>query len=161
MRYCQKHPKVETALGCSRCDTSICPKCMISGSVGYLCPSCASVGKDPLFVIPLWRLALGIFVGLAAGTILGILLQQVGFYVFFIGAMIGGSFGQLVLYITGGKRGHRVEWLTGGTIIVGAVISTFLNGAFDRYLARPTDAVIFVVAVAITTGAAISRVRRW
>jgi hypothetical protein len=161
MRYCQKHPKVETALSCSRCETPICPKCMISAPVGYLCPTCASVGKDPLFLIPLWRMGLAIFVGLVAGTLLGLLLQQIGFYIIFAGTIIGGLFGQLVLWTTGGKRGHRVEWIAGGSIVIGAGISLLVDGEFDRYIRNPTSGVIFLFAVVVTAGAAIARLRRW
>jgi uncharacterized membrane protein len=138
MRYCQKHPKIETMLGCSRCDTSICPKCMVSGSVGYLCPTCAAVGKDPLFTIPLWRLGLTIVAGLLAGL-----------------------FGQLVLYTTGHKRGRRVEWLTGGSLLGGAVLSTLVNGQWERYLHNPISAAMFLLAIFVTCGAAIARVRHW
>jgi hypothetical protein len=161
MRYCQKHPKIETALGCSRCDAAICPNCMVSGSVGYLCPECAAVGRDPLFLIPLWRLGLTIFVGLIAGTLLGFILQQIGFMVILVGGVIGGFFGQLVLYTTGGKRGHRVEWLTGGSIVLGALISVFVTGNGEEYLASPMRGAMFLLAIIVTAGAALARVRRW
>ena len=161
MPYCQKHPKIETALSCSRCDTPICPKCMISGSVGYLCPTCAGVGKDPLFNIPLWRLALTLFVGLLAGTLLGFILQSIGYYIIFAGTIIGGLFGQLVLYLTGSKRGKRVEWLTGGSLVIGAILSTLPNARWEIYFHNPLSGALFLLAIILTAGAAIARVRRW
>lgn len=38
---CARHSKVQTALRCSRCETPICPKCMVQTPVGLRCPDCA------------------------------------------------------------------------------------------------------------------------
>ncbi len=40
--YCARHPQIETGLRCGRCDTPICPRCMIHGAVGIRCPDCAA-----------------------------------------------------------------------------------------------------------------------
>lgn len=39
--YCARHKTVSTRVRCSRCETPICPKCMVPGAVGYVCRSCA------------------------------------------------------------------------------------------------------------------------
>ena len=36
---CAEHPDVETGLRCGRCETPICPKCMIMTPVGARCES--------------------------------------------------------------------------------------------------------------------------
>lgn len=40
--YCARHPQVETMLRCGRCDTPICPRCMVHSGVGIRCPDCAA-----------------------------------------------------------------------------------------------------------------------
>ncbi|HEX2914551.1 MAG TPA: B-box zinc finger protein [Chloroflexia bacterium] len=40
--YCARHPEVETGLRCGRCDTPICPRCMVHADVGIRCPDCAA-----------------------------------------------------------------------------------------------------------------------
>jgi hypothetical protein len=40
--YCARHPKTETLLRCGRCDTPICPRCMVHAGVGIRCPDCAA-----------------------------------------------------------------------------------------------------------------------
>lgn len=40
--YCARHPTTETMLRCGRCDTPICPRCMIHSGVGIRCPDCAA-----------------------------------------------------------------------------------------------------------------------
>lgn len=40
--FCARHPQTETGLRCGRCDTPICPRCMVHSSVGIRCPECAA-----------------------------------------------------------------------------------------------------------------------
>lgn len=40
--FCQAHPKVETRLSCSHCETPICPKCMVVCEVGVKCRKCTT-----------------------------------------------------------------------------------------------------------------------
>ena len=42
MTLCVNHPSIETNVRCSRCEEYICVNCMITASIGYQCPSCAS-----------------------------------------------------------------------------------------------------------------------
>jgi hypothetical protein len=38
---CARHPKVETALSCGRCETPVCPKCLVHAEVGIRCLKCS------------------------------------------------------------------------------------------------------------------------
>ncbi len=40
--FCARHPETETMLRCGRCNTPICPRCMVHGAVGIRCPDCAA-----------------------------------------------------------------------------------------------------------------------
>jgi len=44
---CARHPKVETDLFCARCETPVCPKCLVHAEVGVRCRKCGP--KRPLF----------------------------------------------------------------------------------------------------------------
>lgn len=71
---CAIHRNVETHLRCSRCGTSICPKCLVSTATGAQCPRCGQAGgrraggPNPLRA-PAGG-ALGFGVGMAGGAVL-------------------------------------------------------------------------------------------
>src|SRR4051794_6335365 len=73
---CARHPGVETVLRCGRCETPICPKCLISTPVGARCPTCAQVKRFALSLKPA-ELAKSIAFGLgvaAIGSIIALFL---------------------------------------------------------------------------------------
>ncbi len=50
---CYYHPNTETALRCSTCEKSICPKCAILTPTGYRCKDCVR-GQQKVFETALW-----------------------------------------------------------------------------------------------------------
>ena len=42
MDRCYRHPQVETAINCTRCNRPICIACMVNAPVGYQCPDCVA-----------------------------------------------------------------------------------------------------------------------
>jgi hypothetical protein len=38
---CARHPNTETQLSCGRCETPVCPKCLVHAEVGIRCQTCA------------------------------------------------------------------------------------------------------------------------
>ena len=44
-KICYYHPDTKTRLGCSSCGRPICPKCVVSAPIGYICPDCAGQNK--------------------------------------------------------------------------------------------------------------------
>jgi hypothetical protein len=60
---CARHPRTQTDLTCGRCDTPICPRCLVHTEVGIRCPKCAPRSRSHvltsllgwLVLFPLWR----------------------------------------------------------------------------------------------------------
>jgi hypothetical protein len=134
---------------------------MVPGAVGMLCKECAALGKSPLFTLSPARWALSVLTALVVGTLIGLVLQYGGFFLFFVGPVIGGFYGQLVLRATGSKRGWKVELLTGGSIVVGAILAAFITHYGNHLLRNPAAGAFFLVAVAITVVAAVAKIRYW
>ncbi len=155
---CARHPKVETALSCGRCDTPICPDCAVSAPVGMRCPACASQRSSPLYQVRPERFVLAAVAGIAAGTAAGFVLQFIGFFILFVAPLIGGLLGEVVLRATGRKRGPRLEFLAGASVIVGAGLSVVLSGNYGVFF-NPFQLVFFLLAVGLTTAAAVGKIR--
>ncbi len=164
---CAKHPKVETALSCSRCGTPICPACAVSGAVGMLCPSCGSNRASHLYQVQPGRFVLAAVVGLAAGTIVGLGLQMVSgtfvLFLLFAASAIGGGVGELILRITGRKRGPKIEFLAGLSVVGGALLSLFIQYgtqlSFGLLAARGYYLIWFAIATVLMAAAAVGKIK--
>jgi hypothetical protein len=66
--HCARHPNTETVLRCGRCETPICPKCLVPTPVGARCPTCAQVKRFALLVKPR-ELALSVLYGISAAAV--------------------------------------------------------------------------------------------
>jgi hypothetical protein len=112
--YCPRDPGIETALRCSRCETPICPKCLIQTPVGARCRDCARMGKSPVYTLSPAHMAraaaAAIVGGVAMGLIWGFVLLpfSIGFFSIFLGAGLGYAFTRMMEFATGRKRGPVV-----------------------------------------------------
>lgn len=111
---CPRDPGTETALRCSRCDTPICPKCLIQTPVGARCRDCARLSKNPIYTLTTQgKLRAGgaaLIGGVAMGLIWGLVLYQFSFGLFsiFLGIGLGWAFTKAMDFATGRKRGPMV-----------------------------------------------------
>ena len=132
--YCYRHPKVETAVSCGKCDRPLCPRCMVPGPAGMRCPDCASLRKTALYRITPARLALAVAAGLATGTVGAFLMTSLGFFVFFLGPLYGGAVAEAVLRAAGRKRGPALEVIGVGSIVAGGLLAlALLSGGFHGF----------------------------
>ena len=68
---CGRHRGVHTTLRCGRCDTPICPQCLVHAAVGIRCPDCGRPQRLPAFDVSGGRLALALIVSVATGLVGG------------------------------------------------------------------------------------------
>jgi hypothetical protein len=76
MLRCARHPKTETVLRCGRCETPICPRCLVATPVGARCPSCAGVKRFATLLKPV-ELARAVGFGLAVAAVGTLILNFV------------------------------------------------------------------------------------
>jgi hypothetical protein len=120
---CARHPGTETVLRCGRCETPICPRCLVGTPVGARCPTCAGVKRFVLMTKPaelLRAIAFGIAMA-AAGTVLYTFVNE---FVRFPGPLIGfaivGFFvGQAVSFGANGKRARELAPIAVVCLFVG------------------------------------------
>jgi hypothetical protein len=65
---CARHPNTETVLRCGRCETPICPRCLVATPVGARCPTCAQVKRFSMLLKPA-DLARAVGYGVLVGAI--------------------------------------------------------------------------------------------
>jgi hypothetical protein len=123
--FCSTHPKVETYLRCGRCDTPICPRCLIQTPVGARCRACARLRRLPIYDVGPRLLLRGAAAGLAAATFGGsIVFLAMGFLPFLIGVLIVGAlFGygvsEVVSLAANRRRGASLFWTTAVALVLG------------------------------------------
>jgi hypothetical protein len=116
--YCARHPHVETVLRCNRCDTPICPRCLVQTPVGAKCPTCANVSRLPTVdvkpVVFLQGLGAAVLSGAAVGAIWGYLSKGnggvVGFILIFVAMGMGWAVSEAISAATNRRRAtaHRL-----------------------------------------------------
>ncbi|MCZ2108988.1 MAG: hypothetical protein LC118_05385 [Dehalococcoidia bacterium] len=144
---CPRDPGVETALRCSRCDTPICPRCMVQTPVGARCKPCARIVKSPVYVLngtnALKAAGVALVGGVVIGLVWGLILAQVavGFLSFFLGAGLGYVFVRMLDFATRRKRGPAV---------IGFAVAGILIAWGIQFAIVPHQAIAFsLVAVGV------------
>lgn len=172
---CAAHPSVETYLRCGRCETPICPRCMIQTPVGARCRACANIKKLPMFQVgPLGYLrAVGGALGAAIGGALALRLLQVmvpalGFLGILLMVGLGYIVGEATSLATGRKRGTALGIIAAVALPVGLIVaraSIFVVGGADPLLgilvaaASLLSPIWTLLAVAVGAFVAYTRVR--
>ena len=136
---CARHPNAETALRCSRCETPICPKCLIQTPVGARCRDCAQLAKSPIYTVSgqyLARaIAAGVIGGVAMGLIWGFASRAVpgiavgGIFVSLIlGAALGFGFTRIMELAVNRKRGPVIVGCAMGGIGLATLVQILIAG---------------------------------
>jgi hypothetical protein len=157
---CARHPDVETALSCGRCETPICPRCAVFTDVGARCPTCAPVRKLPQYEVGFLYALRGALAALAAGAAVGavwglLLPGRVGFLGLFFAAFIGYVVAQAVSSAAGQKSGTLLAGIAAGGVICAYLARNAVIG--DGLV--PSDDLYGYIAVVIGGAVAIGRLR--
>ncbi|MBI4216901.1 MAG: hypothetical protein HY687_05890 [Chloroflexi bacterium] len=111
---CARHPEVETTLRCSKCETPICPKCLVYTHAGARCPACAQMRRSPPYDPTLRHYLAAAGASLGLGPLLGAawaFLPAGDFFSLILGAGLGYALGEAVSLATNRKRGRGLQAL--------------------------------------------------
>jgi hypothetical protein len=126
--FCARHPNVETALRCSKCETPICPRCLVPTPVGARCPDCAQIRRIPTYNISREIYARAIGAAAVGGIVLGgvwafldpltygLLLAALA------GLALGYGIGGLISFATGRRAGPPLQAIAVGGVLLAYVI---------------------------------------
>ena len=116
---CAAHPDVETALRCGRCDTPICPRCLVMTPVGARCRNCAQLRRNPVYDVGPIYLLRATAAGLAVATIGS---YVVPFIPFFGLMLLGLAVGEAVTRAANRKRGTTLAVVAVASIVIGVIV---------------------------------------
>ena len=131
---CAKHPGVPTNLRCSRCDTPVCPRCLVHAAVGIRCRECGKGTVPPTYRVPASSLVLGVVtavvLGLVGGLALGIFVRPFGDLPHLV-TLVGLGFGlsEAVGLAAGRKRGPRIQVVAAAGVVFAGLISAAISVA--------------------------------
>lgn len=148
---CARHPTVETVLRCSKCETPICPRCLVQTPVGARCPQCAQLRRPPPYDVtwPLYiRAALA---SLAVSVVGGVVWANLPlFFPFFqdvlVAMGIGYALGATVSWAARLKRGTGLQVIAGAGVTFAWALMLAMRGG-GTFLAL--FALILGIALAI------------
>jgi hypothetical protein len=141
---CARHPNTETVLRCGRCETPICPRCLVPTPVGARCPNCAQVKRFSTLLKPA-ELARAFGFGLivsAVGTVVLTFIPLLGLFGY---AALGFGVGEAVSV---GANRKRVRELA--PIAVACLFLGFYLGVVGLLVARGLPLSLGVVLRPIT-----------
>lgn len=156
--FCARHPTVETYLRCSRCETPICPRCLVQTPVGARCRDCAKISRLPTIDVTPVYFARGMTAALVSGLIVGAAWAFVTptlysfIFALLIGAGIGWAVSESVSLATNRKRGLGLQICAGMGVVIAFLFQEFLS---DRSFIPDTHIMAAVVGVLV----AISRLK--
>ncbi len=160
--YCFYHPDTPTALHCNRCGKPICPKDAVRTPVGYRCKDCVRQQQDVFFNAMPIDYVIAALVSLPAGYLAQRIAPQFGFFIIFIGPLLGGLVGE-VIWRASRKRRGRYTWI--------AALAGLSIGALAAALPKLEIALAFgggitvllwdVVFFALMAGSVVARLRFW
>ena len=114
---CTAHPQVETELRCGKCETPICPRCLVQTPVGARCKPCANLRKPVIYSVPplilLRGVGMAVAVAIAIGLLWGYLLPHAatsfGFLILFPAAGYGWLVAEAMGRVTNRRRGPGLQ----------------------------------------------------
>ena len=153
---CARHPDVETVLACGRCETPICPRCLVYAPGGTRCPTCAAIGRPAMYILGPLDYARGgvtaIVVGAALGFVGAVLIRPTPAFGLFtlLFAMLGGygagvAAAEALNLTMGRKRGREVQWIAAATIVIAVVARFVLAGAPIQFALRDISGLMMAV----------------
>lgn len=122
--YCARHKDTPTKLRCGRCDTLVCPKCMVHGPVGVRCTDCGKPAALPIYQVStpllLRAIAASVVIGVAGGLALLIVRALIfGLFYLIASAGLGYVVSEGTSYAANRKRGRTLAIVAASGALIG------------------------------------------
>src|SRR5688572_5881248 len=119
---CARHPGVETYLRCSRCDTPICPSCLVQTPVGARCRDCAGLRRLPTFHASKTLLVRAFLAAGVTGAVGALVIDLLRGFGFVLTIVLGLLLAEAVSWAANRRRGPYFAWCAAGGAVIGMVL---------------------------------------
>lgn len=119
---CYRHPDRETELRCNRCDRYICPSCAVRTPTGYRCPECIREQKKVFNTAQVQDYALGFIVAGVVSYLGGLVLSNLGFFVFFLSPVAGIAAAESVRWVVQKRRSKTLFQVATAGVVAGGLV---------------------------------------
>jgi hypothetical protein len=160
--FCQRHPSVESVLRCGRCETLICPRCLVFTPAGTRCPDCAQLRRPPMYELAATDYlraggtagGLGLGLGLVGAFILPVGLGGFLFLTIAIfgGSALGGLVAEALQRATRHKRGPAIQGAAASTLVIADAVRLLLSGGLQLIAVDLAATLLFVIAIVVAWG---------
>ena len=144
---CDRHPRMQTTLRCGRCDTPICPQCLVHAAVGIRCPDCGRPQRLPSHTVSPGQIALSLTVAVATGVaggavtaVAAVIFAYSGIPFGFLAPLaafagLGLLVGELTSLASNRKQGAQMKMVALLGVLAALVVEITLEPALLRALA--------------------------
>ena len=130
---CAAHPSTETLLSCNKCDTPICPRCLVHTPVGARCKKCANVRRSPVYDVGLRYYLMAAGTGLALALVGGLVwavLRGIPFASIISSIAVGLAVSEGISRVANRKRGLGLQAIAAVSVIASSVVGKVIEAAF-------------------------------
>lgn len=132
--FCARHPRVETRLTCSKCETLICPQCLVQTPVGARCSDCAQLRRLPVYNLSISIYARAAGTGLVLAGVTGVAWGLIFFDLFRLPFLpwvatigIGYLIGEGISVSVNRKRGRYLQYIAGASMGLSYVVAGLVS----------------------------------
>lgn len=173
--HCPRHPKTVTNLRCGKCETLICPQCLVHTPVGARCPDCAQLKSLPQFQVQPTVYAKSLGAAFGAALLLGTVWGFVpfgGFFTFILSMIVGSLISTAINEVSNRRQTTRLKVIAGGAVVLAYLVSRMapilfhfgLAAVFSPFLGVALTAAVSslgnpITLLAVAVGAAVAVTR--
>ena len=158
---CAAHPDTETGLSCGRCDTPICPKCLVETPVGARCRKCANVRRLPTYNVTRVQYVKAVAAGVGIAILVGVAWGWIRIAVesvfgllaaLLLAAGAAWAIAEVVSRVINRKRGTPLQVVAAACFVLSYLVSNVwvTGGSLGLFMFfDPYDILIVIAGIAV------------